>query len=325
MNRSAHIVTVRKVNPLFIVFGAIVVLFLIIASLGIYTIESGKIGVLTTFGEYSDVPKEAGIHFKIPLIQTVKVMDVKMQTAHYQNETSLHKNDGVISQPRIIVLDSKNLNIGIDATVQFLPDPKQAKIILSRYGLNYFDKLIGPIIRDTIREVVSQYQAEDIARERSLIATHLNNAMRENFTGLPFILQAVQLRNIDLPKIVRDKIEEVQLAKQEEQRLIMIEKQVEKQQGIKTIEANTILIEITTRARADAEQKKIAADAEAYRISAQAKAQASANEMIRQSLDKEGFVIQYKAIQQWDGKYPHTMVGDKSGLIMQLPSPVAQK
>jgi len=320
MDRSSQVITVRRVPPFLIVFGVMVAIFLAIASFGVYTIESGKIGVLTTFGEYSDVPKEPGIHFKIPFIQTVKVMDVKMQTANYQNESNFHRNNGVVNQPRITVLDSKNLNIGIDATVQFSPDSQQAKVILSKYGLNYFDKLIGPIIRDTIREVVSQYQAEDIARERSKIAAHLNNAMRENFQGLPFSLQAVQLRNIELPKIVRDKIEEVQLAKQEEHRLMMIKKQVKEQQGIQTIEANTRLIEITTRAKADAEQKKIGADAEAYLITVQAEAQAKANALIRESLDAKGLVVKYKEIQKWDGKYPHTMIGDKSGVMLQLPN-----
>lgn len=310
----------QPINPKFIFLGAILAFFLMLGGMGVYTIQSGYIGVLTTFGEYSKDPKHPGLHFKVPFIQGVKVMDIKMQTAHYQQETGLTK-EGVINQSRIVVLDSKNLNIGIDLTVQFSPSPLQAKEILEKYGINYFEKLIGPIIRDTVRDVVSQYQAEDIARERSAIADHLNQTMQENFKELPFVLQAVQLRNINLPKIVRDKIEEVQLAKQEEQRLMMIEKQAEKQQRIKTIEANTKLIEVTTQAKAEAEQKKIAAEAEAFKIEIQAKAQAEANMKIRQSLDEKGFIIQYKAIQKWNGQYPQTLVGDTDGkILLQLPT-----
>ena len=56
------------------------------------------------------------------------------------------------------------------------------------------------------------------------------------FVSLPFFLHAVQIRDIELPKIVRSKIEEVQLAKQEEQRLAMIEKQAAKNQLINTLQ-----------------------------------------------------------------------------------------
>ena len=309
----------KKAN-FFQAFGGLIIILLIaLGSMGVYTVQSGYVGVLVTFGEFSTDSKEPGLHFKIPLLQDVKMVDIKMQTAHYQ-KGNLLTDDGVINQSRITVLDSKNLNIGIDLTVQFIPDATRAKEILAKYGVNYFEKLIGPIIRDSVRDIVSQYQAEDIAKERSVIAEHLSRVMHDNFKGLPFILNAVQLRNIELPKIVRDKIEEVQLAKQEEQRLFMIEKQAEKQQRIKTIEANTKLIEVTTKAKADGEQKKITAEAEAFKIEIQAKAQAEANKKILDSLDEGGKVIMYKALQQWDGKYPQTLVGNDSGLILNIPS-----
>ncbi len=319
MSTSIQSPFMRKISPFLPFMGLIIIALFFLISMGVYTINSGSVGVLSTFGEFSDESKLPGLHVKIPFIQDVQVVDIKMQTVNYQKDHNMDR-DGVINQSRIVVLDSKNLNIGIDLTVQFSPDPTRAKDILSKYGLNYFEKLIGPIIRDTARDVVSQYQAEDIARERSKIADHLNTAMRNNFAGLPFLLDAVQLRHIDLPQIVRAKIEEVQLAKQEEQRLMMIEKQAEKQQLIKTIEANTKLIELTTQAKAESEKKKIEAAAEAFKIETQAKAQATANKLIMESLDVNGQVIQYKAIQKWDGKYPATLVGDKSGVLLQMPA-----
>ncbi len=195
-----------------------------------------------------------------------------------------------------------------DITVQFTPDPVKAKVILEKYGRNYFDKLIAPIIRDTVRGVVSQNQAEDIAKERSQIANHLDKELRSKFVHIPFILTAIQLRHIDLPDIVKQKIQEVQLAKQEEQRLVMIEKQAEKQQHIKTIEANTKLIEVTTEAKAQAEKQKVAADAKAYQILIESKARANANELISRSLTSD--LIQYYNIEKWNGVLPETMLGD---------------
>ena len=68
-------------------FGIISVL--VVGLLGIYlvgasfyTIETGTVGVLSTFGEYSEEEAKPGLHWKIPVVQTVKVVDVKMQTVN---------------------------------------------------------------------------------------------------------------------------------------------------------------------------------------------------------------------------------------------------
>jgi regulator of protease activity HflC (stomatin/prohibitin superfamily) len=289
----------------------------LILSQGIYTVNSGTVGVLSTFGELSDEVQLPGIHFKIPMVQKVHIMDIKMQTANYQDRSDMTDRDGVLQRPSIIVLDSKNLSIGMEITVQFTPDASKGKEILSTYGINYFEKLINPIIRDVIRDVVSQYQAEDIAFKRSLISVELNRILMTKFENLPFILNDMQLRDIDLPQIVRKKIEEVQLAKQEEQRLAMIEKQAAKNQSIKTIEANTKLIEVTTQAKADAEKKRIEAEAKAFQIEKEATAVAQANLEIAKSLSAD--LIRYESIKRWNGEYPKMLLSGQDNSIIQLP------
>jgi len=285
---------------------------------GVYTIESGSVGILSTFRKMSPNIKEAGLHFKVPLAQDIHVIDIKMQTAHYQDFlTKSGDSDGVINKPKIIVLDSKNLSIGMEITVQFTPDWSRGKEILEKYGDNYFEKLINPIIRDVIRDTISQYQAEEIAAKRSMIGEELNKILSKKIEPFPFILNDMQLRNIDLPTIVKTKIEEVQLAKQEEQRLAMIEKQATKNQNIKTIEANTKLIELTTFAKAEAEKKRIEADAKAYQILKEAEAVAKANEQIAQTLSPA--LLKYEGVKKWDGAYPKTLLSDSKALMVQLP------
>lgn len=292
----------------------------LIFSLGTYTIQSGTVGVLSTFGRYSDEIKQPGLHFLVPGIHRAHVIDVKMQTAHYQGDEDLPDENGVINKPKITVLDSKNLNIGIEISVQFLPDSVLAKDILVKYGYNYFEKLINPNIRDIVRDVAGQYQAEDIAVKRTTIADEIHVKLEEKFKNIPFLLHDVQIRGIELPKIVRNKIEEVQLAKQEEQRLAMIEKQARKNQEIKSIEAKTKLIEVTTQAKAEAERKKIEADARAFQILKEAEATAMANKQISESVTQA--LIQYEGIKKWSGDYPKMLVSDKNsmGIMMQLPS-----
>ncbi len=285
----------------------------------VYTISSGTVGVLATFGKFDDEVQLPGLHFKIPMMQTVRVFDIKLQTVTYQGRKSQPGVGGVINKPFIQVLDNKNLPIGIEMSVQFTPVAVQANKILEKYGYGYYEKLINPQIRDIIRNVVGQYHAEQIADKRSEISVEIRNQLATRLKDSPFILNEVAMRNVKLPPIVLKKIEEVQIAKQEEQRLAMVEKQASKEQQIKTIQANTKLIEVTTNAKAQAEQERIKADAKAYQITKEAEAVADANQRIARSITGE--LIRYKSIERWNGSYPQTLMGGdgRGGVILSLP------
>ncbi len=287
---------------------------------GMYTIQSGTVGVLVSFGKFSDEVQSAGLHFKIPFIQEVRVVDIKLQTANYIGHEDAQDSDGVSNNPQIEILDNKSLPIGIDITVQYTALPELTNRLLEQYGENYFLKYINPIIRNIVRNVIGKYQAEEIAQQRAEIGKEIEIQLTKEFEGKPFRLENAGLRNINLPPIVLDKIKEVQLAKQEEQRLGMIEQQAKKSQEIKTIEANTKSIEVTTQAKADAEKQRIAADASAYQITAEAKARAEANKLMSQSITRE--LIDYLSVQQWDGRYPQMLMGSnpQGGLLLSLPN-----
>ncbi len=301
--------------------GGLVFIVLILVGFGFsafYTIKSGTVGVVATFGEFSPDVSKPGLHFKVPVVQSVYVFDVKMQTANYKGNKDDGDRYGLYTKPYITVLDNKNLPIGIEMSIQFTPIMEQANVILAGYGTNYFEKLINPLIRNVVRDVVGGYQAEAIATKRGEIGQQIKAVLAKTFESTPFRLNNVALRNIKLPQIVMKKIEEVQLAKQEEQRLAMVEKQARKEQEIKTIQANTRLIEVTTQAKAEAEKKRIGADAKAYQIKKEAEAVAEANAMIAKSISQP--LIDYKSVERWTGEYPSTLMTGKEGMILRLPN-----
>ena len=297
---------------------AIVLVLLVLVKSTMYTITTGTSGVLSTFGKFQKESITPGLHFKLPFVQKIEILDTKMQTANYLGSQDLPDKKGVINKPSINVLDAKNLPIGLEITVLYTPKSEDVPEIMTKYGINYFDKMINPSIRDVVRDVVGKYQAEEIAKDRVKIGNELKVTLSKIFEKTEFILNSVNLRNIQLPKLVLKKIEEVQLAKQEEQRLGMVQKQAKKKQTIQTIQANTRLIEITTKAKADAEQKKIAAEAQAYSVLKQAEAQAKANDLLAKSINDK--LIKYESINKWNGAYPKMlMTGEKTGTILQLP------
>lgn len=322
MNFKGNIVQMNTANPVKKIKIILAVFFSLLVMMGFfsatYTVETGTVGILSTFGKYQEDPVLPGLHIKIPVIQTVRILDIKLQSANYIGRQDIPDKRGVINKPYISVLDNKNLPIGIDLTVMYTPDANEGSNILGKYGVNYFDKVINPNIRDVVRDVVGKYPAEKIASDRSVISSELRVRIDKKFETLPFVLNEVSLRNIQLPKIVLKKVEEVQIAKQEEQKLAMVENQAKKKQKIQTIQANTRLIEVTTKAKAEAEKQKIAADAKAYQLKVEAEAIAEANNLIAKSITDE--LIRYKSIEKWTGMYPKLLMqGSDTNTILQLP------
>jgi len=280
----------------------------ITALLSFYTVNSGYVGVVSTMGKYNKDEALPGLHFKVPYVQTVTTFNTKAHVVNYKGKADLPDTEDIINKPNIVVLDKNNQNISIELSVQYQPMASEASEILTQYGKTYFYKAINPIIREVVRDVIGTYEAETIALNRTVIATRLKDTLIKRYkNNHQFSIIEVSLRNIKLPRLITDKINQVQIAKQEEQRLARVAKQAQKHQEIKTIEANTRMIEITTKAKADAEKKKIKADADAYQILTVANAKAKANNEIAKSVTTQ--LIQYNQINKWSGVYPSTYMG----------------
>jgi regulator of protease activity HflC (stomatin/prohibitin superfamily) len=305
-----------NLNSKKILLGALVIIGLIGIKASFYTVQSGYVGVLSTFGKYSPDEKMPGLHMKIPIIQHVYEFNIKLHSINYKESAAVKDTKNITNKPAIRVLDSKNLPIGIEMTVQFTPEKTQASEILQKYGKNYVDVLINPVVRDVVRDVIGHYKAEEIAKDRTKITTEIKMKLSEKFKKIPFILNDVLLRDIQLPSVIVKKIQDVQIAKQEAQRLAIIEQQALKQQKIKKIEAETKLIQITTNAKAEAEKEKIQADAKAYKILKEAQAVQKANELISKSLTPQ--LIKYEYIKKWNGNLPKTLLQKENGLMIGI-------
>jgi regulator of protease activity HflC (stomatin/prohibitin superfamily) len=281
---------------------ALVVLTTVFGSF--YTIESGKVGVIQTFGKYDETVSLPGLHWKRPFIDTVVEQDVKLQTVNYVGGEDEMDESGIINKPHLDVLDAKNVAYDIEATVTFTPVAEKMPMILTTYGANYYDKRLNPIVRDVVRDVGGKYNVETIADHRDAINTEIRDRLAKEFEALPFTFDNAVLRKISLPANIMAKITAVQEAKQEEERLKIVNRQAEQQKAI-------------TITNAEAEKAKIviAAQADAEATITRAEAQAKANRKLSESLTP--LLVQQNQIEKWNGGVPQ-VTGSGSGLILQL-------
>jgi len=263
--------------------GLIVAVFLILIFRPWVVINEGEVGILSTTGKFSPEPLKPGLHFYMPLFQKVIIVDTKVHMITYKRNQeigSMPDRYGTIKvYPAINVLDSRGLPIQVELSVSYRLNPDKAAFVLKTYGINWEDKIINPIVRDVVRNVIGKYPAEELPVKRNEIAAKIENQIREQLNkipGKPVIFESFQLRDIVLPPRIKAQIERVQIAKQEAVRakyeVLRAQQEAQKEAAIAQGKANAAKIE----AQGKAEAKLI-----------EAQAQAKANKLISDSLTKE--------------------------------------
>jgi len=293
-----------------VVYFLIAIVLLLVLAKPFTIIEEGQRGILSTNGKYSDQALLPGLHFIIPVIQKVYIVDTKVRIINYASRIEANTNiaSGIITKPAITVLDKRGLPVSIELTVQYRLNAQYAAQTISNWGFSWEDKIINPVVRDVVRNVVGKYEAELLPRERNTIAAAIEDGIRKSIESLknsPAILQSVQLREIVLPKKVKEQIERVQLAKQEVERAQQ-EVQRAKQEALKR----------AAEARGVAEKARIEAQGKADAITIEAEANAKANMLISKSLTTQLLQLEQMKVQN---KFNEALRDNKDAKIFLTP------
>lgn len=292
-----------------IVYFIIAVIVLLVLAKPFTIIEEGQRGILSTNGKYQDQAILPGLHFIIPVIQKVYVVDTKVRIINYAEKLEANtRSSGILTKPAITVLDKRSLPVGIELTVQYRLNAQFAAQTISNWGFTWEDKIINPVVRDVVRNVIGKYDAEALTQMRDGLGREIEADIRERVDTLknsPAILQSVQLRDIILPPRVKEQIERVQIAKQEVQKAEQDVQRV-KQEALKR----------AAEAEGVAQQARIEAKGKADAVTIEADAKAKANILIAKSLTKPLLELEQLKIQ---GKFNDALRENKDAKIFLTP------
>lgn len=294
-----------------IAYFLVAIIVLLVLAKPFTIIEEGERGILSTNGKYQDQALLPGLHFILPVIQKVYVVDTKVRIINYAS--SIEAGTGSITsgigvKPAITVLDKRGLPVSIELTVQYRLNAQYAAQTISNWGFSWEDKIINPVVRDVVRNVVGKYDAESLPQQRNVIADEIDKGVRDSVTSLqnsPADLQSVQLREIGLPQKVKEQIERVQVAKQEVQKAEQ-DVQRAKQEALKR----------AAEAEGVAQKARIEAQGIADAITIDADAKSKANYLISKSLTTQ--LLQLEQIQV-QGKFNEALRDNKDAKIFLTP------
>lgn len=132
----------------------------------------------------------------------------------------------------------EGLHIGIDLTCWFRPRVEKIVDIHKNIGPDYLKKVIRPIVRSTVRHVVSSYSVTEIySIKRREAEEEIEKRIREMLEKDGFWIEKVILRDVRFPPDFAKAIEEKQIAEQEAEKMEYVLIKEKKESERKKIEA----------------------------------------------------------------------------------------
>ena len=165
----------------------------------------------------------------------------------------------------------------ISYVINYNLQPQNAHKMYREVGMNYTSTILMPVVEGTIKDVIGKWNAQDLVANREAATTDIIGKLQRQLEPKYINVTGFQITEINYSKVFEQAIESKVTAEQE------------------ALKAKNRTVQI----QEEAKQKIISAEAEARSMKIRSDA-----------LAKNKSLVQYEAVQKWNGVLPTYMMGN---------------
>ena len=197
--------------------GIIVIAVVILLASSVRIVESGEVGVRVRFGKASNQPTHEGINLKIPFVEEIKKMNIRVQKIEVTTSSS-----------------SKDLqDVEMSLAVNYQIDKKKAVNLYKNVGSNYDEVILEPAIEEGIKAVTSKYTAEELITNRSEVSKQCREELDKKVSKYGLSINDFNITNFNFSKEFNKASKEFNKAIEEkqvaEQKVLTAKQELEKE------------------------------------------------------------------------------------------------
>jgi regulator of protease activity HflC (stomatin/prohibitin superfamily) len=296
------------ITILLVVLCAAIVLSIV--SAGLVFIQPEERGVVISAlqpGGYRSEPLQPGLRWIIPFFENVVVYPISRQTY----TMSIAPNEGEIQgDDSITARTSDGQEIFVDASAIYAIDPNKVVQVHIDWQDRYADELVRPLARGIIRDVVSQYQVEQVVTSKRVeMIDQISNDMNQRLEDNGLKLVEFILRNITFSPEYAASVEQKQVAEQlaQQAKFVVEQRRQEAEQARQVAQGQADAVVINAQGAADA--RLIQADAEARAL-----------QLIAAAIKNNDNLLLYQYINQLAPGIQVMLVPNDNPYLLTLPS-----
>ena len=188
-------------------------------------IRPGDVGIKRTLGKLKGKTKTQGVILFNPFTSTI--VRVPIRTVNKEIRLNLPSKEG--------------LNVQAEISILYHIEEEKVSEIITTVGRKYEQTLILSTFRSASADVCARFFAKDMhSGQRGIIEKEIKTQMSKLLDGRGFVIEAVLLKSITLPKGLYAAIEAKLRAEQEAQQMTFVLQREEKEAERKRIEAQGV-------------------------------------------------------------------------------------
>lgn len=211
----------NKKNIIYIIIGIIIFITLLNT---FSTIKSGEIGLKVRFGKIVDTSLKEGLNVKIPYLESIVTVNVKVQKIELETESSSK--------------DLQTINTLIAVNYRILSD--KASNLYKTVGNEYESIVLEPAIKESLKSVVAGYTAEEVITKRSDVSKTALLDLESKVSKYGIQIENFNITNLSFSEEYSQSIEEKQVAEQKLEKA-RLEAEAKLVEARATNEANDLL------------------------------------------------------------------------------------
>jgi len=218
----------------YVFLGVIAIIALIVFFGSFYVVGAGERAIVLTWGNPSNIPMSEGLHFKIPIAQSIVKMDIKTQK--YEYESSAASKD----------LQTVTAKIATNYRLEGSSVPELYKTV----GLDYASRIIVPAEQEAVKSITAKYTAEELITKRENVREEIKSLLHDKLFARGIIVEDISIVNFDFSGSFNAAIEAKVTAEQQalQQKNILEQVKYEAEQRVAKAQAEATAIRIQAEA-----------------------------------------------------------------------------
>lgn len=161
-------------------------------------VGAGERGIMLNFGAVQDKVLNEGIHFRVPIMQKIILMDIR-----------IHK---VVTDAASASSDLQDVALSVALNYHVIPE--KANLVYQTIGEEFKERMIDPAIQEAMKAVSARYTAEELITKRPAVSAEMQESLTKRLLLSNISVDAFSIVSFSFSKIFTDAIEAKQTAEQ---------------------------------------------------------------------------------------------------------------
>jgi regulator of protease activity HflC (stomatin/prohibitin superfamily) len=161
-------------------------------------VGAGERGVVLNFGAVQDNVLGEGLHLRVPVMQKIALVDVRIQKSQTDAE-SVSKD----------LQDTKSV-----VAVNYHASPDKVNKIFQTIGTEFKERIVDPAVQEVVKAITARYTAVELITQREKVRNEIKDLLRQRLITYDIIVDDFSIVNFRFSQQFEAAIEAKQTAEQ---------------------------------------------------------------------------------------------------------------